>query len=107
MALGSSRKIEPTIERQSKQQRKRQPRADLLISGHDLFLFEMSMPRARIAWGRAVSARRLIAFQCASCHYRAPEATRTQARANCNAYCYGDLFAQSSIIYFRLPSTLR
>jgi hypothetical protein len=42
MTIGSSRKIEPAIERQGKQQAKRQPRADLLISGHNLFLFEMS-----------------------------------------------------------------
>lgn len=35
--IGSSRKIEPTIERQGKQQGKRQPRADLLISGHSFF----------------------------------------------------------------------
>jgi hypothetical protein len=34
--IGSSWKIEPTIERQGKQQRERQPRADLLISGHSL-----------------------------------------------------------------------
>jgi hypothetical protein len=39
MAIGSSWKIEPTIERQGKQQRKRQPCADLLISGHKLFTF--------------------------------------------------------------------
>jgi hypothetical protein len=41
MTIGSSRKIEPTIERQGKQQCERQPRADLLISCHKLFLFEM------------------------------------------------------------------
>jgi hypothetical protein len=34
MPIGSSREIEPAIERHGKQQRKRQPRADLLISGH-------------------------------------------------------------------------
>jgi hypothetical protein len=39
MLIGSSREIEPTIERQGKQRRKRQPRADLLISGHILFTF--------------------------------------------------------------------
>jgi hypothetical protein len=42
MAIGSSRKIEPTIERQGKQQRERQPRADLLISGHNFLLLKFS-----------------------------------------------------------------
>jgi hypothetical protein len=38
MAIGSSLEIEPTIERQGKQQCERQPRADLLISGHNFHL---------------------------------------------------------------------
>jgi hypothetical protein len=40
--IDSSRKIEPTIERQGKQQCERQPRADLLISGHNFPLLIIS-----------------------------------------------------------------
>jgi hypothetical protein len=39
MTVSSSGKIEPTIERQGKQQCERKPRANLLISGHSLFSF--------------------------------------------------------------------
>jgi hypothetical protein len=43
--VGSSRKIEPAIERQGKQQCERQPRADLLISGHNFLLLKISSQR--------------------------------------------------------------
>jgi hypothetical protein len=42
--MDSSLKIEPTIERQGKQQTKRQPRANPLISGHNLSFHETSEP---------------------------------------------------------------